>query len=158
MKQKTPQQRIEALKKKDPDAVIAIYQDGVRVGKEHSSQSPETKAKFELVELEIKGLGEKLMEKLNTLNDKTDRNFETGKATHEQAKITNGRVDELEKLRDQAQGGAAVLKGIWGVIAVSVLGATYALFNMYVEFHNLDHKIRVIVQEELQQFTLEELR
>lgn len=144
---KSVKKDVTAFKKANPDAVAHIYSLGVAEGKKHSTQSPETKSKFDFIEHEIKDL-----------KDGITAVKEMGKEILEQVKKTNGRVTALEMLRAQAHGGAMVLKGIYGFIAVFLVGATYALFNMYIEFQKLDGTIRGIVQEEIHGVVLEEMK
>lgn len=66
-----------------------------------------------------------------------------------QVTITNGKVAELSKWREQVRGAGMAIKGIWGVIGITLVGMAYALFNMWVQFQSLDETIKEIVQQEL---------
>lgn len=138
---------VSKMSKSNPDAVAHVYNMGIIEGKKHSSPSPETKYKFEFIEHEIKDL----KENISAL-------AETGKQILEQVKLTNGRVNNHDILLAKVRGGVVVIKGIYGFIAVFLIAATYALFNMYVAFQNIDNTIRGIVQEEIQGAVLEEIK
>lgn len=66
-----------------------------------------------------------------------------------QTKTTNGKVAELSAWKLRYEGGAAVLKGIWGFVAVYVVSASGALLMMWADFRSIPVTIRQIAQEEI---------
>lgn len=74
-----------------------------------------------------------------------------------QATLTNGKVAELQAWKLRYEGGAIVLKGIWGFIGVYILAATGALLMMWSDYRNLEATIRRVVQQEVRGVVLEEI-
>ncbi len=90
---------------------------------------------------EIKAMFETLTEKLEQI--------------HDEVKFTNGKVKSLMAWREQVKGASFVLKSIWALIGIFVIGMTISLFNMWVQFQSLEITIHTAIQEELDDYEFE---
>lgn len=134
---------------KYPDKAAQLINHGVLVGQEHSVPSPQTLKMFEDMKLDIHG-------HFADFRELVSETLTIAKEARDEAKKTNGKVAELDKWKLRTEGGAAVLKGIWGLAAVYVVGSSIVLLNMWADWRNQDTRIRQIVSEELRSVVLEE--
>lgn len=107
-----------------------------------------------------------LRKELTTALDYIKIAVESGfKSTNTKLEYTNGKVAELMAYKLRMEGGAAVIKGIWGAVGMYVISATIGLFYMWVSFQqmaakfdSIDFTIRNTVHAEVQGLTLEEIK
>lgn len=74
---------------------------------------------------------------------------------HQEVKFTNGKVKSLMAWREQVKGASMMIKSVWALIGVFVIGMTMALFNMWVEFQTLEATIHAAVLDELTGYEFE---
>lgn len=119
------------------------YKSGFDQGILHSNPSPETKARMEAMKHEIEDFRREITTAFDGVGERLDEILE-------QTKKTNGRVNNLEAWKLKAEGGATVLKGVWGFMAVYLVGASWGLFNMYNQFQVLSYQVDQLVHEQRQ--------
>lgn len=138
------------------------YDLGFVAGKEHATPSPETRENLSLMKHEVADLRKELTTSLNYIKVAVEDGF---KATNTKLEYTNGKVAELMSYKLRMEGGAAVIKGIWGAIGMYIISATIGLFYMWVSFQqmsakldNIDVVIRETVRSEVYGLVLEEVK
>jgi len=134
---------------KDEDQAMTIYNQGFKAGQEHTKPSKDTLDMFDVMKKEILAVKELLTEKLMEMEVAREWTQNMLRDIKIQTEKTNGRVTLLEAIKLRAEGGAAVLKGIWAFMGVFAVAVTFGLFNMYVQLTHLDSTIRQTVREEL---------
>lgn len=111
---------------------------GFKEGGKHSVPSPETArrlGKIEIVTEQLPQFMQHVTDKLDSIEGKQD--------------YTNGKVANLMADKLRREGKMQLIKGAWTVGGVFVIAATYALFNMWVEFQTLEQRIADAVQDQL---------
>lgn len=118
-----------------------------------------------LMEHEVADLRKEMKSNFEYLKDSINSVLDVVRDVRTEAKNTNGKVAALIEWRLRLEGGAIVVKGIWGAIGVYVIAATIGLFYMWVSFQqmaakldNIDITIRNTVRAEMQGLTLEEVK
>ena len=109
-----------------------------------------------LMEHEVADLRKELRSNFEYLKESINSVLDVVKDVRTEAKNTNGKVAALIEWRLRLEGGATVVKGIWGAIGVYVIAATIGLFYMWVSFQqmavkldNIDVTIRNTVRAEM---------
>lgn len=74
---------------------------------------------------------------------------------HHEVKFTNGKVKELSAWREQIRGASNLVKSLWGLFGLIILGMTVALFTMWVEFQSIQSTIELSILEELENYKFE---
>lgn len=69
-----------------------------------------------------------------------------------QVKETNGRVTTLELWKARFEGAGWIAKISWMIIGVFIITASFALFEMYIQFQTLDVKIKEAVFSEISNY------
>jgi len=134
---------LQAFVQKHPDESAALINHGVKVGKEHSTPSPDTIKMFQEMREDFHG---HFIDFRNLITE----TLVIAKEARDEAKNTNGKVAELKEWKLRTEGGTTVLKGIWGFATVYVVGSSIVLLNMWADWRNQDIHIRSIINNELQ--------
>jgi len=74
---------------------------------------------------------------------------------HEEVRFTNGKVKELSAWREQIRGASNLVKSLWGVFGIFIIGISVAVFTMWVEFQSLQSTIELSVLQELENYEFE---
>lgn len=126
----------------NPDQRAADYNAGFEAGKEHSTPSPETKARMETMRHEVVDLRKEITSNFGYLKEKLD--FILTQTT-----ATNGKVANLQEWRLRTEGAGGAIKAVWTFVAVYVVAATFGLFTMYIQFQSIDYKITTAITNAL---------
>lgn len=138
------------------------YDLGFIEGQKHSQSAPETRENISLMKHEVADLRKELTTSLKYIKVAVEDGF---KLTNTKLEYTNGKVAELMSYKLRMEGGAAVIKGIWGAIGMYIISATIGLFYMWVSFQqmsakldNIDVIIRETVRSEVHGLVLQEVK
>jgi len=128
-----------------PDQRAQDYKSGWDARGEHNTPSPETRERMQQMRHEVEDLRREVTDGFTYLK-------EQAQLIVAQTTKTNGRVTALETIQSRAEGGATVLKGIWGLTGIYVIAASFGLFQMYVQFQTIDSRITEAVTNALEKY------
>lgn len=144
------------------DEKIALRNSILKDLQSHTVPSPETARRLKSLEdnlaPQITNIERKLDVFIQETRDYHDRQDERMDEVLEQVKKTNGRVNNLESWKDRIDGGSAVIKVAWGFVGVFIIAASFALFNMYIEFQKLPNIVSDEIKRQLNNTQFELIR
>ena len=115
-----------------------------------------------MMEHEVADLRKELTSTLGYIRETMENGFRTMTTKQD---YTNGKVAEIMAWKYRVEGGATVVKGIWGAVGAYVIAATIGLFYMWIafqqmeaKFNTLDVTIKNTVRTELGSVVLQETK